>query len=60
VFKIKYEVVKFKGTEGNYKNKEVAKRHIRKLQKRYPGTKFNIEHKNNKKEGDLIGERKSN
>lgn len=29
--------------EGNYKNKLIAERHLRKLEKKYPGTVFKIE-----------------
>jgi len=30
-------------TEGNYKNKLIAERHKRRLEKKYPGTAFRIE-----------------
>ena len=30
-------------TEGNYKNKLIAERHKRRLEKKYPGTTFKIE-----------------
>ena len=35
--------------EGNYKNKLIAERHKRRLEKRYPGTTFKLD-KINKKE----------
>ena len=37
-FKVKNET----GTEGNYKNILIAKRHLRRLQKRYIETNFKI------------------
>ena len=30
------------GTEGRYKNIEIARRHLRRLQKRYIGTHFDL------------------
>jgi len=51
MFKIKYGVYKFTGTEGEYKTEPIAKRHLRKLQKKYPETKFTIEVKNESKKG---------
>lgn len=33
----------FDTTEGNYKNKLVAEKHLRRLQKKHPGTTFKIE-----------------
>lgn len=33
----------FDTIEGNYKNKKVADRHKRELEKKYPGTTFKIE-----------------
>ena len=33
----------FDTIEGNYKNKLIAERHLRRLQKKYPGTTFKIE-----------------
>lgn len=37
------------GTEGRYKTVEVARRHLRKLQKRYIGTSFNLKQINKSK-----------
>jgi len=42
MFTITAKVKDIKTTEGNYKNKLIAKRHKRRLEKRYPGTKFKI------------------
>ncbi|MBA7561168.1 hypothetical protein ES708_02803 [subsurface metagenome] len=36
------------GTEGKYKNILIARRHLRKLQKRYIGTNFNLKQVNKK------------
>jgi len=39
---IVFKVNKITGTEGKYKNILIARRHLRRLQKRYLGTQFNI------------------
>lgn len=43
MFRITAKVDGFETTEGNYKNKLIAKRHQRRLQKKYSGTIFKIE-----------------
>ena len=42
MFTIIAKVADIKTTEGNYKNQLIAKRHKRRLEKRYPETKFKI------------------
>lgn len=37
-----FRVSNYTGTEGKYKNILIAKRHLRKLQKRYTGTNFTL------------------
>ena len=44
VFKVNNNI----GTEGRYKNILVARRHLRKLQKRYTGTRFDLKQANKK------------
>ena len=39
------------GTEGRYKNIEIARRHLRRLQKRYIETNFNLKQVNKKLKG---------
>lgn len=39
------------GTERRYKNIEIARKHLRRLQKRYSETKFNLKQVNRKLKG---------
>jgi len=39
---IVFKVNNHSGTEGRYKNILIARRHLRKLQKRYIGTQFDL------------------
>lgn len=41
-----FKVNNINGTEGRYKNVEIARRHLRRLQKRYTGTNFNLKQVN--------------
>lgn len=41
-----FNVDKIHGTEGRYKNIEIARRHLRRLQKRYIGTNFDLQQVN--------------
>lgn len=43
-----FKVNNTSGTEGRYKNVEIAKRHLRRLQKRYIGTQFDLKQVNKK------------
>lgn len=43
MFRITAKVKGFETTEGSYKNQLIAKRHKRRLEKKYPGTTFKIE-----------------
>ena len=43
-----FKVNKITGMEGKYKNIEIARRHLRRLQKRYLGTQFNLKQFNKK------------
>ena len=43
MFTITAKIADIETTEGSYKNKLIAERHKRRLEKRYPGTKFGIE-----------------
>jgi len=43
-----FKVNKITGEEGKYKNILIARRHLRRLQKRYLGTQFNLKQFNNK------------
>lgn len=43
MFRITAKVDGFKTTEGNYKNQLIAKKHKRRLAKKYPGTTFKVE-----------------
>ena len=45
---IVFRVNNTSGTEGRYKNILVARRHLRKLQKRYTGTNFDLKQINKK------------
>lgn len=46
MFAITAKVADIETTEGNYKNILIAEKHKRRLEKRYPGTKFEIERVN--------------
>jgi len=43
-----FKVNKITGTEGKYKNILIARRHLRRLQKRYSETQFNLKQFNKK------------
>ena len=43
MFKITAKVKDINTVEGNYKNKLIAERHKRRLEKKYPGTIFKME-----------------
>ena len=43
-----FKVNNHNGTEGKYKNILIARRHLRKLQKRYIGTHFDLKQVNKK------------
>ena len=45
---IVFKVNKITGTEGKYKNILIARRHLRRLQKRYSETQFNLKQFNKK------------
>jgi len=51
-YTIKYEVMHQTGEEGIYKSELIAKRHLRRLKKKYPQTVFKIEVKENKMKGE--------
>jgi len=51
MFTITAKVEDIETTEGNYKNQLIAKRHKRRLEKRYPGTKFKIRRVDKDKKG---------
>lgn len=43
MYSITAKVGDVKTTEGSYKNNLIAKRHKRRLEKRYPGTTFEVD-----------------
>jgi len=48
MYAITAEVKNIKTNEGNYKNKLIAERHKRRLEKRYPGITFKVNRINKK------------
>ena len=51
MYSITAKVGNIKTTEGCYKNKLIAERHKRRLEKKYPGTDFEIKQANKKDKG---------
>ena len=51
MYSITAKVKNIKTIEGNYKNIKIAERHKRRLEKKYPGTDFEIKQANKKDKG---------